>query len=87
MHEDPILEALVHALLFFALSDSAIIDEDAAVGVLEQIAATLQRLAPAEKARFLTYVNDLAVLPEYRKARTTLESLAETMGLSGTPSD
>jgi len=77
------MEVAVQTMLFLELSDDQTVSEDAAVAMMDQIAATLQRLEPAEKERFRDYVRARAVRATTEAERRALESLASDLGLAG----
>jgi hypothetical protein len=81
MNDEPLMEALIDVLLFLDLSDEEAVDEDAAVDVLEQIGAQLQRLDSSTKHRFVQRVLDRARETESKEQREALESLPEDFGL------
>lgn len=84
MNYEPLMEAIVEVVLFLELSDDAKIDEDAAVNLMEDIAASLQQLGIKEKNEFICYlqkrVQDSAIFPP--KARDCLEGMAENLGIN-----
>ncbi len=55
-NDEPLMDAIVQAVLFLELSDEQTVNEDAALGMMEQIAATLQGLDGVAKERFLQYI-------------------------------
>lgn len=81
MNDEPLMDAVVQAVLFFELSDEQTVNEDAAISMMEQIAATLQRLDAVAKERFLQYIRRRAERTESRMERQTIESLAANLGL------
>ena len=82
MNDEPLMDAIVQMVLFLEFSDEQTVDEDAAIGMIEQIAATLQRSNPAEKSRFLAYLGHRAEQAESDKERQCIENLAENLGLT-----
>lgn len=81
MNNEPFMDAVVQMVLFLELSDPHIVDEDAAIGMMEQIAATLQKLGPAEKEQFLGYLKRRVSQATSSKERQSLENFASNMGL------
>jgi len=71
----------VETLLFLELSSDQVVDPDAAVAMMEQIAATLQRLEPGAKQRFLRYVRDQAARTTDSEERQAIERLPRDLGL------
>ena len=57
MKHEPLIEALINVLVFLEFSDDHIINEDAAVSLLEQISASLKQLEPQAKTDFLKYLD------------------------------
>jgi len=80
MKSEPSIEMVVDGFLFFELSGREAINEDAADGMLEQIAATLQRLEPEDKSRFLDCLKHRSTRAQSERERQTLENLASNMG-------
>lgn len=78
---EPIMEAIVDMVLFLELSDEQIIDEDAAVAMLEQIATTLQTMDAETNSRFLQYLKARAERTESSSQRQAIENLASDLGL------
>lgn len=56
-------------------------DEDSAIQMLEDIVATLQRLEPSEKDRFLRYVQMRASQAKSAEEREAIEALASNIDL------
>jgi hypothetical protein len=81
MTHEPFMDAIVQMILFLEFSDPATVDEDAAIGMMEQIAATLQKLGATEKAQFLSYLQHRATRAESSKERQAMENLASNLGL------
>lgn len=82
MNNEPLMDAVVQMVLFLEFSDPEMVDEDAAIGMMEQIAATLQKLGPADKDQFLGYLRRRASQAESEKVRQSLENLASNLGLA-----
>jgi len=81
MNKEPFMDAVVEMILFLEFSDPEIVDEDGAIEMMEQIAATLQKLGPAEKKQFLDYLKCRASRAESEKERKSLENFASHFGL------
>jgi len=58
------------------------VDEDAAIGMMEQIVASLQKLGPAEKDQLFGYLQRRALQAESEKERQSLENFASNLGLT-----
>jgi len=82
MNEEPFMDVVVQTVLFLELCDEHTVEEDAAVAMMEQIAATLKRLEPAAKARFLKYIQSRAVQANTDEERQVLENMASNLGLA-----
>jgi len=82
MNYEPLMNVVVQAILFLELSDDQAVDLDAAVGMLEAIATTLQKLGAQEKDEFLRYVQKCAVQASSDRARELLENLPDCLGLT-----
>jgi hypothetical protein len=82
MNFEPLMEGLVQTILFLELSDDDTVDEDAAVALLEAIAALVQRLGPAEQSEFLSYVNQRAhSVDASTEERECIRALPASLGL------
>ena len=81
MKFEPLMDALVQILLFLEFSDPEIVDEDASIGMMEQIAVTLHKLRPADKEQFIVYLKCRASHSESEKERQAIEQLADNLGL------
>ena len=81
MNDEPLMDAVVQAVVFLECSDSETVDEDAAVQMLEQIAATLQRLEPDQKNRFLNYLKQCAASADSEQDRHAYEAMPGQLGL------
>jgi hypothetical protein len=75
------MDSIVQMLLFLELSDSETVDEDAAIGMMEQIAATLRTLGASEKQEFRQYIKRRAQQAESTQQRQTIDNLAGDLGL------
>jgi hypothetical protein len=80
-----LMSIVLDALAFLELSGDDVVDPDAAVGLMESIAASLTALAPADRQEFLDFVEaqarDAAKRNDERVSRF-LRSLPEALGLS-----
>lgn len=80
MLDRQVVKALAEVVLFLEMSADDIVDPDAAVGALEQMAHTLQ-LAPVEVQRELAmHLTSLA--PEYIGQEDFISGLPDSLGLS-----
>lgn len=82
MNYKPLIEVVVQLVLFLELSNSVAIDEDTAVGLLEQIAGTLRQLGPAEKKQFIEYLQQQAKDAKSDKERECIMNMADNLGLT-----
>lgn len=57
---EALMQIVVDAITFLALSDDALVDQDAATEQLEHMGAELRRLGTEEGARFLAFVAERA---------------------------
>jgi hypothetical protein len=81
MNNEPFMDAVVRMALFLEFSDPETLDEDAAIGMMEQMAATLQKLGTTQKKQFVEYLNRRASEAQEGKERQSLENLAGHLGL------
>lgn len=81
MNYEPFMDAVVQMVLFLELSDPDTVNEDAAIGMMEQIAATLQTLGTAEKEQFLAYLRCRASQAGAGVGRQSIENMADHLGL------
>lgn len=56
MNGQPLIDALIDALLYLELSDDSTVDADAAVETIEAMAADLQQLTPEDRSLFVQYI-------------------------------
>ncbi len=82
MNNEPLMDAVVQMVLFLELSPSEVVDEDAAVGMLEQIASTLQRLEPKGKTQLVQYLRDRASRTQSKQERQAFEEMAGWLGIT-----
>lgn len=81
MKNEPLMDVVVQTVLFLELSDTQAVADDAAVAMMEQIAATLQCLEPAEKEHFLQYIDCCALNATTNAERDVLKNMASSLGL------
>lgn len=81
MINEPLMDAVVQMVMFLEFSDHNMVDEDAAIGMMEQVTATLQELRSADKQEFLNYLKGRASHAESEKQRQFLEDFASSLGL------
>jgi hypothetical protein len=81
MNNEPFMDAVVQMVLFLEFSDPETVDEAAAIGMMEQIAATLQTLGATEKEQFLAYLKRRAAQTGSSNGRRAIENLAGHLGL------
>lgn len=81
-----LMRAIVEAVVFAGLSGDEVIQQDAAVAQLEQLASVLKGLSPEERASFLKYVQGMAAAEERDHGRSArvefLFSIPENLGLT-----
>lgn len=80
-----LMKALVEVMAFLELSDDDIVDPDAAIRMMEEIVAELQRLTRAERQSFIDFVGRMAADEAAANGRTPrlqfLERVPESSGL------
>lgn len=81
MNTKPLMDVVVDTVMFLELSGSELVDPDAAVALLEQIASTLQELGPAERQEFLEYLKFRESQANSAAQRRALKNLACDLGL------
>lgn len=81
MNNEPFMDVVVQMVLFLEFSDPETVEEDAAIGMMEQIAATLQMLGATEKEQFLAYLKRRVSQTGSSKDRQAIENLAGHLGL------
>ncbi len=81
MNDEPFMDAIVQVVLFLELSDERTVNEDAAVAMMEQIAAALKRLDVPARERFSQYIRRRAERSESDEKRQTIENFASSLGL------
>ena len=75
-------EVVLETIAFLELSGDDVIDPDAAVTMLESIAADLQRLTSAQRVEFLAVATRLADATQDARRRELFEGVAESLGLA-----
>jgi hypothetical protein len=81
MSYEPLMDAIVQVIIFAEQSSDDILDQDAAVELMERLAATLQRLQPTEKIRFLEYLQQRATHAMSANEREWILSMGSNLGL------
>jgi hypothetical protein len=81
MNNEPLMDVVVQTVLFLELSDQNIVDDDAAVAMLESIAATLQGMSGPEKEAFKQYLRARVAQSSDHKERQVLEAMADALGI------
>lgn len=84
MNYEPLMDAIVQTVLFLELSGGEAVDEDASVSLMEQLAACLGKLGPAEKEQFLEYLRLRALVggTESRRERECIKAMPGNLGLA-----
>jgi len=81
-----LMRAVVEAVVFAGLSNDDVIQQDAAVAQLEQLASILKELSAEDRATFVRYVQTMAASEERDFGRTArvefLSSIPESLGLT-----
>jgi hypothetical protein len=81
MADEPFMNLVIDCVLFFERSSDDVIDEDSAIQMLEQIAATLQRLDASTRARFLRHLQERAEQAESPDQWQAIERVAVALGI------
>jgi len=81
MNTESLMETIVDMVLFLELSDEKVVDQDAAVAMLEQITTSLQTMDAATNARFQQYLKARAEQTRSSRQRQAIESMAGDLGL------
>jgi hypothetical protein len=79
-----LMTIVLDSLAFLELSDAEVVQPDAAVGLVESIAANLKSLPPADRRTFLEFVETeerSAVLRSDSRIAGFLRTLPEALGL------
>ena len=76
-----LMDIVVQTVLFLEISEPGIVDEDAAVEMIEQIASSLQTLEPPDKKGFLEHVAHRTAQASTVDEKRTLQNLAVNLGL------
>ena len=79
-----LMSIVLDSLTFLELSDDDVVQPDAAVGLVESIAANLKSLPPADRRTFLEFVETearSALLRNDSRTAEFLRTLPEALGL------
>lgn len=79
---EPLMDAIINTIVFLECSDDSVVDPDAAVAVMEQIAYSIQKLGLEEQAAFHDRIRHQLRQAMPPKVRECLESLPEVLGLA-----
>lgn len=82
MNTEPLMDAIVDAVLFLELSDRTRVDPDAAVAMLEQIASTLRELDPQTQQDFRMHLKIREARTSSAAERRALKTLASDLGMN-----
>lgn len=66
----PLMRAVAESVAFLALSDDAVLNPDAAVSQLENLASILKELNDSDQWRFQKYIHEIATREEVVSGRT-----------------
>jgi len=80
MNFEPMMAALTEMLLMLEFNEDVILDDDAAVGAMDQIASTLKGLGSEERSAFVAYLQKRATKPGEEKQ--FLLTLPEVLGIA-----
>jgi hypothetical protein len=72
---------ITQVVLFLELSGDEIVDNDAAVNCMEQIAVTLQSLSSDERMRFVEYLHERAESLAPGDERECIRAMPRNLGL------
>ena len=81
MNFEPLMQSVVDSLRFFELGQPEVIDDDAALEMIESIAARLKELGPAERTAFLDFLSRAAEQAVSTDERQFLQSVPLALGL------
>lgn len=81
MDDTPLLNAIASALIFLELSGPEVLDQDAAMAALEEIAADLAQLEPPDRRRVVEYFRSLADTAQTPAERQCYLDAGVTFGL------
>jgi hypothetical protein len=80
MNFEPLMDAVTEMLLLLEFNDDVLLDDDAAVETMEQIARTIQGLGKAERTAYIGYLERRAAQPGEEKQ--FLLTLPEVLGIA-----
>jgi hypothetical protein len=81
MKSRPLYDAVIDALMFLELSDDSVVDPDAAIGIMESIAAHLRDMDAGERRELAAYARELAMRSEDPKQGEFLRDLPHSLGV------
>ena len=77
-----LVATIAQMAIFLELSDDSVIDPDAAVKQLEEMAFTLQKLSGPEQTEFVRILEELAAENSFEDQRDYLRRLPEALGIA-----
>ena len=80
MNFEPLMVAVTDVLLMMEFNEDVILDDDAAVATMEQVARTLKSLGSEERAAYIAYLQKRATKPGEEKQ--FLLTLPEVLGIA-----
>jgi len=78
-----VIKAIVDLAIFLEFTDSELLDEDAAVKAMEQLASELRLLDEQARTELSQQIKDLSGLYADTKTRKFVSGLPEALGLVG----
>ena len=85
MNAEPLVGAIISAMMLLEESDSDQVDPDTAVRGLEHMAAELLRLTGADRSEFLAVLEHLAEATEDAHAARFIRALPFSIGMTEVP--
>jgi hypothetical protein len=86
-----LIRIIVDCAAFLELSDDSVVDRDAAVQQLEQIASMLEKLSPSEQAEIVNHIKTYALEEGSARGKGRywqfLENLPDALGLQDDTKD
>jgi hypothetical protein len=82
MITEPLMDVLIDVVLFLEMSDRSTIDPDAAIKVIETIAAHVQRFGPTDRALVTEYVRTQAGKEPQANRATLMMRIPEMLGIA-----
>jgi hypothetical protein len=76
-------DAVIDLAVFLATSDNDIVNEDAALQQLEQLARHLSQISPDDQKALVRRIQELADKTADKKRKQILDELPENLGLTG----